>query len=244
MTVLTSDFVNLGLTAGGYSTSPRPYSCSNPDKSSLFNYLVCRGNDMPVSVSTSTSLKGKIGKFKFDDNGSWRCDSLPCIIPSRRYNSSKTCNFIKLDLDGAAYTATLNNCDSVTKNYWSNWIRSHGYDVDSYKRMSTKYPEWKISEEGMNKIFEDLFWEEVSEPFESIAWGDPVKKATFSKKKISDGIYQYRCFGGDQYLIGSGTCKEEDCDAKKAECSKMLDSINEEPSPVKALQMFQEMQNK
>ncbi|MBP3616086.1 MAG: hypothetical protein J6J27_04240 [Alphaproteobacteria bacterium] len=247
VTVLTSDFVNLALNGEGYSSS-RSYDCSNSDKSSLFNYLVCRENDVSVSVRVSGYLRGKIGKFVFGDNFSWRCDSLPCIIPSRQYNSSKTCNFIKLDLDGAAYTATLNNCDSVTKNYWSNWLQSHRYNVDSYKRFSTRDPElfkqWKISEEGMNKIFEDLFWEEVSGPFESIAWGDPVKKATFAKKNISDGIYQYRCVGGDQYLIGGGTCKEEDCDAKKVECTKMLDSINEEPSLVKALQMFQEMQNK
>ena len=248
VTVLTSDFVNLGLVGERYINSSGTYDCYNFDKSSLFNYLMCRKNDNRfVNVNVSGFLRGKIGKFELDGGGSryWRCDSLPCIIPSRQDSPSKTCKFIKLDLDGVAYTATLNNCDSVTKNYWSNWIQYHNnYDVNTYKRMSTKYPEWKTSEEGMNKIFEDLFWEEVSEPFESIAWGDPVKKATFGKKNISDGIYQYRCVGGDQYLIGSGTCKEEDCDAKKAECTKMLDSINEEPSPVKALQMFQEMQNK
>ena len=251
VTVLTSDFVNLGLVGERYINSSGTYDCYNFDKSSLFNYLMCRKNDNRfVNVNVSGFLRGKIGKFELDGGGSryWRCDSLPCIIPSRQDSPSKTCKFIKLDLDGVAYTATLNNCDGVTKNYWSNWIQNHTNNVDNYMRVPTNNPElfkrWKISEEGMNEIFEDLFWEGVSEPFENIAWGDPVKTSTFGKKKISDGIYQYRCIGGDQYIIGSGTCKEEDCDAKKVECLKMLDSIKKETSPVKALQMFQEMQSK
>ena len=168
VTVLTSDFVNLGLAGQGYRDYSGTYNCSNSDKSSLFNYLMCRKNDMSVRVDVSSYLRGKIGKFELGGSGGrfWRCDSLPCIIPSHQNNPSKTCKFIKLDLDGVAYTATLNNCDSVTKNYWSNWIQNHVNNADGYMNVSTNNPElfkgWKISEEGMNEIFEDLFWEGVS----------------------------------------------------------------------------------